>query len=218
MRAVVFDFDGLILDTESSIFASWCAAFAAHGCVPPTLDEWSVSIGTADALDVVALLRSRAPIELDVDAMQAERRAHRDRMLAMERVRPGVVEWIDEARARGMSCAVASSSEIEWVGPHLDRLGIRDAFTHLACWSTTLRAKPHPDTYLAACAALGVEPGDALAIEDSPNGIAAARAAGLRVVAVPNDITAHLDLSAADVQLPSLAACSLGDVMARLDG
>jgi beta-phosphoglucomutase-like phosphatase (HAD superfamily) len=116
-----------------------------------------------------------------------------------------------------MVCAIASSSELEWVVSHLDRLGLRDAFASVACHGPELRAKPDPDTYLAACAALGVEPAAALAVEDSPHGIRAARAAGLRVVAVPNDVTARLDLSAADLRLPSLAACTLGDAIARLD-
>ena len=106
-----------------------------------------------------------------------------------------------------------SSSEYEWVDEHLSRLGLRDRFAHLACYSENLAAKPAPDSYLEACARLGVRPGEAIALEDSPHGVDAARAAGLRVVAVPNAVTEQMDLSAADLVITSLAECSLADVL-----
>jgi HAD superfamily hydrolase (TIGR01509 family) len=217
IRAVVFDFDGLILDTETSIYESWCRAFDEHGCAPLTIDEWAAEVGTVRGLDIIDLLEARADRPVNVDAMQERRRAHRDELLAAERARPGVVAWIDDARARGFGVAIASSSEHEWVEAHLTRLGLRDRFAHLACYSETLPAKPAPDTYLEACARLRVAPGDAIALEDSPHGVDAARAAGLRVVAVPNAVTEHMDLSAADLVISSLAECSLADVLARFD-
>jgi HAD superfamily hydrolase (TIGR01509 family) len=218
VSAVVFDFDGLILDTETSIFASWSHVFAEHGCAPLTVEEWSAQIGTVGGIDLVALFRSRLGdgVDVDVDALQTRRRAHRDALIEHEVVRPGVPQWIADARARGLPLAVASSSEYEWVDAHLRRLGLRDAFGHLACHGPELAAKPDPATYLDACRALGVAPEHALAIEDSPHGIAAARAAGLRVVAVPNSVTAQLDLSAADLVVESLAEVSLADVCARV--
>jgi HAD superfamily hydrolase (TIGR01509 family) len=217
IRAVVFDFDGLILDTETSIYESWCRAFDEHGCAPLTIDEWAAEVGTVRGLDIIDLLEARADRPVNVDAMQERRRAHRDELLAAERARPGVVAWIDDARARGFGVAIASSSEHEWVEAHLTRLGLRDRFAHLACYSETLPAKPAPDTYLEACARLRVAPGDAIALEDSPHGVDAARAAGLRVVAVPNAVTEHMDLSAADLVISSLAECSLADVLAHFD-
>jgi HAD superfamily hydrolase (TIGR01509 family) len=220
IAAIVFDFDGLILDTETSILASWTQVFAAHGCSPLTMEEWSAEVGTVGALDLVELFRSRLGdgVHVDIDAMQAKRRAHRDELLAGEVVRPGVHAWIADAGARGIPLAVASSSEYEWVDPHLRRLGLRDAFTHLSCHSERLAAKPDPATYLDACAALDVAPASALAIEDSPHGIAAASAAGMRVVAVPNSVTARLDLSQADIVVGSLAEITLDDVLARAIG
>jgi HAD superfamily hydrolase (TIGR01509 family) len=218
IRAVVFDFDGLILDTETSIFESWRRAFDEHGCAPLTIDEWAVEVGTVRGLDIIGLLEARADRPVNVAAMQERRRAHRDELLADERARPGVVAWIDDARTLGFGVAIASSSEHEWVEAHLARLGLRDRFAHLACYSETLPAKPAPDTYLEACARLRVAPGDAIALEDSPHGVDAARAAGLRVVAVPNAVTEHMDLSAADLVITSLAERSLADVLARFDG
>lgn len=217
--AVVFDFDGLILDTEAPIFAAWCAAFEAHGCPPPTIEQWSVWIGTDtdDAALLEALLMgARRPV--DLDAMHAARRTHRDELLAVEAVRPGVIAWIDEAAAAGLGVAIASSSADDWVLGHLDRLGVRGRFRHVMCAGNGRPAKPAPDTYLAACGALGVEPRHALAVEDSPHGVAAAKGAGLACVVVPNPLTESLDLSAADLRLGSLADCSLEEAVTRVFG
>ena len=216
IAAVVFDFDGLVLDTEVPVYASWCAAFEAHGAAPPTLEEWSAEIGTAGGLDLDAWLLERATRPVDLDAMHGARRAHRDQLLDRERVRAGVEAWIDEAEAAGLGVAIASSSPSEWVLEHLERLALRHRFTHVVNAGGALRAKPAPDTYLEACARLGVDAHDALAVEDSPNGIAAAKAAGLTCVTVPNTITEGLDLSAADLQLSSLAERTLAAVLDQL--
>jgi HAD superfamily hydrolase (TIGR01509 family) len=215
IRALVFDFDGLILDTEVPIFTAWHEQFVAHGCQPVTIEEWAVEIGTIGGLDMEALLVERATTKVDLVVAQEQRRARRDELLASETVRPGVHAWIRDAQLRGWPIAIASSSSRAWIDTHLGRLDIRDAFDVVVCAGDGFAAKPEPDTYLAACAALGVDPGDALAIEDSPHGIAAAKRAGLWCVAVPNAITAQLDTSHADVVLESLAAASIADVVAR---
>jgi HAD superfamily hydrolase (TIGR01509 family) len=216
IRAVVFDFDGLVLDTEVPVYAAWCAAFEAHGAVPPTLEEWAAEIGTAGGLDLEAWLVERATRPVDIDAVQLARRAHRDELLEHEQVRAGVESWIDEAEAAGFGVSIASSSPSEWVVEHLERLALRHRFTHVVTAGGALRAKPAPDTYVEACVRLGVDPHAALAVEDSPNGIAAAKAAGLTCVTVPNTMTEGLDLSAADLRLTSLADHTLADVLAQL--
>jgi HAD superfamily hydrolase (TIGR01509 family) len=217
IRAVVFDFDGLILDTEMPIYLGWRDEFLLHGAEPLTLDDWAAEIGTAHGLDVLALLRERATQPVDVDALQTRRKARRDEMIALEIVRPGVEAWLDEAEARGLQLAVASSSSRKWVESHLERLGLRKRFAHVASRGPGVAPKPAPDTYLEACSALGVEPRAALAVEDSPNGAYAAKAAGLWCVVVPHVITEGLDLSHADVRVDSLASVTIQDVVARLN-
>jgi HAD superfamily hydrolase (TIGR01509 family) len=217
IHAVVFDFDGLVLDTELPVYTSWCAAFEAHGAAPPTIEEWSAMIGTADAVDMHAWLAERADRPIDRDAMDQSRRAHRDALLEVEVVRPGVLAWLAEADAARLRLAIASSSPADWVDEHLGRLGLTERFAVIVTAGGALRGKPAPDVYLEACARLGVDPAYALAVEDSPNGIAAAKAAGLRCVNVPNELTARLDRSAADVRLSSLADCTLADVLRRID-
>jgi HAD superfamily hydrolase (TIGR01509 family) len=216
IRAVVFDFDGLILDTEAPVLIAWQEAFAAHGCPPITKEEWAQEIGTAGALDLVALLQARATRAVDLDAMQERRRARRDELLAAELVLPGVLEWLDDAHALGLEVAVASSSPPEWVESHLERLELRHRFVSVVCCADGIAAKPAPDTYLAACAAIDVPPRESLAVEDSPHGVTAAKRAGLRCVAVPHAITEQLDLSHADLRLRSLADVPLHDVIAEL--
>ncbi len=122
VRAVVFDFDGLILDTEGPVFTAWQEAFAAHGCPPLTIEEWATEIGTAGALDMVALLQARATAPVDVDAMHERRRARRDELLGVEVVQAGVHQWLEEASELGLRVAIASSSPHEWVYAHLERL------------------------------------------------------------------------------------------------
>jgi HAD superfamily hydrolase (TIGR01509 family) len=129
---------------------------------------------------------------------------------------PGVEQWIADVRRLHLGIAIASSSPIEWVHGHLTRLGVRDRFDHVSCRDVDVPGKPAPDVYLRACEALGVSPADALAVEDSPNGIAAAKAAGLRCVAVPNAITAPLDFSQADLVVASLAEVPLAAAIERL--
>src|SRR4029077_8978660 len=123
----------------------------------------------------------------------------------------GVRAWLDEAIEAGLGIAIASSSPDDWVLGHLDRLGLRMHFDHVMCAGNGRPAKPAPDTYAAACAALGVRPHRALAVEDSAHGVTAAKGAGLACVVVPNALTASLDLSAADLRLESLADCSLSE-------
>jgi HAD superfamily hydrolase (TIGR01509 family) len=214
---IVFDFDGLILDTEGPVFAAWQEAFETYGCPPLTIEEWAAEIGTAGGLDLVGIIRSRATRAFDEEAMHARRRVRRDELLEQEVVRPGVPDWLDEADALGLPLAIASSSPRDWVEPHLERLGLAHRFAFISCFGDgDLVAKPAPDLYLAACAAIGVRPGSGLAIEDSPHGIAAAKAAGMWCVAVPHGITEGLDLSHADVRLRSLADTTLRDVISSL--
>jgi len=216
VQALVFDFDGLILDTELPIYATWCALFEDHGARPPTIDEWAAEIGTVGGLDLHGMLVERATRSVDLDEVDVWRRSHRDLLLAEQQARPGVEDWLAEAEAAGLGIGIASSSEAEWVLPLLERIGLHTRFSYVVNAGGALRPKPAPDVYVEACARLGVEPAHALAIEDSPHGITAAKAAGLRCVAVPHELTEALDLSAADLRLTSLADCTLAEAIARL--
>jgi HAD superfamily hydrolase (TIGR01509 family) len=151
--------------------------------------------------------------------------AHRDRrkleLLAPEVVRPGVVELLDAADAAGVGLAVASSSPEEWVVPHLERLGLRDRFAHVATRTDVggdpRRTKPAPDLYEIAVRRLDAAPGRSVALEDSLNGLAAAQAAGLRCVVVPGPVTVGLDFATADLVVASLVEVTLAGLAALLE-
>ena len=215
IRALVFDLDGLILDTESVVYASWQSAYQVHG-VPLPLDLWLRAIGSdATHFEPLSYLLERRP-GLDVEQLHAQRRVVRDRLLADLAPCAGVPERIAEARARGLRLAVASSSERAWVEGHLTRLGLREHFSAIRCREDVLRVKPDPTLYRSALAAIGVAPEHAVAFEDSPNGVAAAVAAGMRCVAVPGPMTRSLRFEAAHLELSSLAELPLDEILARI--
>jgi HAD superfamily hydrolase (TIGR01509 family) len=211
--AVVFDFDGLILDTEMPSFVSWREVFEHFGC-ELTEEEHVSTLGSN--FDRIELLRGRvtSPLPPDDEVRALKFRRHQELLADIEPL-PGVMSWLDEADALGISLGIASSSPPDWVHDLLDRFDLRRRFAAVICCGDDLPRKPEPDAYLAACTALGVHPSTAVAVEDSANGVAAAKAAGLLCVAVPNELTRGLDLSAADVRLTSLADESLADVCAR---
>jgi HAD superfamily hydrolase (TIGR01509 family) len=218
VRALVLDFDGLIADTEGPEYRAWQDTWAEYGH-ELTLDEWVQCIGTnsPDSWHPLTALAERVGEGFDADEANLRRRArHHPAIRALRDPLPGVVDLLAQAEAAGLACAIASSSGDDWVPPLLGQLGLADRFAHVSVFDGTCPAKPAPDLYLRACAALRVEPREAVAFEDSPNGIAAAKAAGLWCVAVPHELTRGLDLSAADVVIPTLDGVALNDLFARL--
>lgn len=212
--AVVFDFDGLILDTETPIYRASADALARLGH-DLSVEAWATVVGHGDEDSFSALCRAVGS-DLDREAFDtayaAQDRSWRDTQPAL----PGVVELLDALDVAGVPCAIASSSPASWIEGHLDRLGLGDRFEAIASEDRVGgRAKPAPDTYLLACHDLGVDPARAVALEDSAPGIAAALAAGLTVVAVPSSITRHTDLSAAHATVPSLEHLTLAELGAR---
>jgi HAD superfamily hydrolase (TIGR01509 family) len=214
IAALVLDFDGLILDTEVPVFRSWEKVYLDHGA---TLDlaMWRTIIGT-DGYDPAAELDARLGRALDWATINEARRQHRDELQELERIRPGVVEWLNAAAALGLSTAVASSSPRVWVEGHLVQHGMRETFSCIRCRDDVGVAKPDPAVYTAVLEALGVEGEEAIAVEDSVHGVTAAKAAGLWCVAVPGQLTRGMDFSAADLVLDSLAERPLDEVIASL--
>jgi len=216
IRALIFDFDGLILDTEEPIYRSWHEVYDAHG-VPLPFELWVKTVGSSNqAFHPQHHLEEELgrPLPQAVIDRRVERRAE---LVHAQPLLPGVAGLVEAARALGMKLGVASSSSRDWVSGHLERLGILDRFDCLRTRDDVAHVKPAPDLYVAVLECLAVAARDAVAIEDSPNGIVAAKSAGLRCVAVPNPITAGLDLSQADLQLASLAEVTLRQLLERLD-
>jgi HAD superfamily hydrolase (TIGR01509 family) len=215
LRALVFDFDGLILDTETPEYVTVAEAYAEFG-LDLSIDEWRGIVGTADHPHWTEMLGDALGRPYDVDDVRRRRVERHHALIAEEQVRPGVIELLDAAVDADLAVAVASSSPTDWVAGHLDRLGLRSRFASLHTRDHVARgrAKPAPDLFRLAVDHLDVAPGSAVALEDSPHGVTAASAAGLPVVAVPNRITEGGDFSAADLVVPSLADVALDDLRA----
>lgn len=215
IRAIVFDFDGLILDTEEPVYRSWLEVYQAHGEELP-FERWVQIVGsTTIGFHPQHHLEERLGRSLPKEVLD-RRIGRRTEMILAQKVLPGVVQHIESAKAMGLKLGVASSSTGDWVRGHLARLGILDAFDCLRCRDDVANAKPEPDLYLAVLECLGVQASETIAIEDSPNGVMAAKRAGLRCVAIPNSITARLDLGQADVVLGSLAEVTLADLLRKV--
>ncbi len=164
------------------------------------------------------LLVSRAGVRVpSEEEVRARKRASHVAVLAESGARPGVAEWIADARRLGLKVAIASSADAEWIDEHLGRVGLAAAFDCICCWDGATRPKPAPDLYLNACERIGVEPRHALAVEDSPNGIVAAQRAGLACIAVTHDLTLEIAL-AAEVVVGSLADLTLEAAIEQLAG
>ena len=216
IRAIIFDFDGLILDTEEPIYQSWLEVYKAHGEELPW-ERWVQIVGSTTAeFHPQHHLEERLGRPLSQEVIE-RRIGRRTELILAQKLLPGIVQHIDAAKSLGLKLGVASSSTRDWVSGHLDRLGILGKFDCVRCRDDVNNAKPAPDLYIAVLECLGVRSSEALAIEDSPNGVIAAKRAGLRCVAIPNTITSSLDLSHADLVLRSLSELTLSDLLQRLD-
>ena len=216
IRALVFDFDGLILETETPAYETWAEIYKEHGHELP-LDRWFDYIGREggffDAADHLAALVGEG---FDREAARKRRDTRKTELIDALDVMVGVREYVADAKRLGLRLAVASSSSRKWVLGHLERLRLHAEWDGVFTRDDVARTKPAPDLYLAAVKALGVAPQEAVAFEDSRNGIAAAKDAGLLCVAVPNALTAAMDLSRADLRLASLAETPLERLLAVL--
>jgi len=215
IRALVFDFDGLILDTEVPIYQAWAEIYEEYG-QRLELELWQRVIGRGPGyFDPVAALERRLGRSLDREAIQARRRRRELELVERLTVQPGVREWCAQAVSMGARVGVASSSSRAWVTRHLRRLGL-DNWDCIRCRDDVARAKPAPDVYLSVLECLGLRPEEALAVEDSEAGVTAAKAAGMHCVAVPSTLTAGHDLGGADLVLRSLAERSFAEVAAAV--
>lgn len=217
IKALIFDFDGLILDTEMPDFESWQAVYRLYGCELP-LEKWALIIGGTGAsdFDPHTYLEELGGQSLDRDAVWISRRKHYLDSVSEQPILPGVLDYLDEAERRGLRLGVASSSPENWVRGHLTRLGLLERFHSVKTADDVRKTKPDPELFTAVLDELSIKSDEGIVFEDSPNGVLAAKRAGLYCVAVPNPLTAQLELNGADMQLSSLAELSLGDLLENL--
>jgi len=208
--AVLFDFDGILVDTEWAIYQAWLDTFRKEGhdlplslytrCIGSDFDTWSPK----------AYLEELTGNDFDWTKMDGDRqeliRAELDEYGPIH----GVTGLLGEIRRRGIPLAVVSSSSHSWVDGWLERLELAAFFQEVVCRGDAPRIKPAPDLYLAAAERLGLEPESCLVIEDSLNGLLSASAAGMRTWIVPNRVTSALDFSDADGVFPDFSSLGRG--------
>jgi HAD superfamily hydrolase (TIGR01509 family) len=211
VRALVFDFDGLIIDTEGPVYEAWAEVYRKHG-QELSLEFWKTIVGRgSNYFDPIAELEVRLGRSLEGEAIRAERRLRTLELVEALTILPGVIEWRREAKALGVRLGVASSSGRGWVTGHLERLGLA-GWDCIRCLEDVDYPKPAADLYLSVLECLGVPPQQAVAVEDSVHGVEAAKTAGLYCVAVPSSLTADHDFSRADLVLSSLTERSFGEI------
>jgi HAD superfamily hydrolase (TIGR01509 family) len=200
LAAVIFDFDGVVLDSETPEYESHREIYRRCG-VELTEDEWCGLIGTwSEGHDErwVAQLAARAADAPSREEYHAERRRLFTDLLPKEPMR-GIRDLLTSLTDRGVPRAIASSAPSRWVVPAVEQIGMSSFFGAIVAGDTVAHRKPAPDVYLEAARRLGVDPARSIAIEDSGPGIAAARAAGMKTVAIPHRLTARHDLTRADL-------------------
>jgi HAD superfamily hydrolase (TIGR01509 family) len=202
IRALFFDFDGLILDTETPEVRAWEKMFESYGLEYPA-QVWQNIVGRGpDQVEEQPnlLLKRLAGLEESPESIHDRFREIYFQILKHE-ARPGAENLI---RSVPSAKYIVSSSDDRWVSGHLEKLGLKDQFSNRFTRDYVKRTKPAPDLYLYALEQTGLGSQQVWALEDSENGLRAAKAAGIRTVVCPNPTTQHLDFSLADRVVESL--------------
>ena len=215
IKAFLFDFDGVIADTEVPTFESWRQIYAEHG-VELALEDWLPAVGsgssTSGAFDAVAHLERLLAQPVDREDVIARRTKRKEELYARAPLLPGVCELLERTRERGIKTAVVTRNQDERVKRHCDLHGLRHRWDALIC-ANAIPTRDKADLYRHALEVLDVAVDEALAFEDSPSGVRAAKRAGVLCAAVPNDVTRGADFREADVVLASLAEVTIDDVL-----
>jgi HAD superfamily hydrolase (TIGR01509 family) len=211
VQALIFDFDGLIVDTEGPGFRAWSELYESHGCSLP-FEKYSACIGTIGGFDLHAYLEEQSGRTFERSDLERACNARWLELMKDQQLLPGVAACVSTARARGLKLAIASSSTQKWVTRNLRRFGLVEQFDAVCTRDFVSAVKPDPALYLLALEKLAVSADEAIAFEDSPPGVLAAKRAGLFCIAIPNALTRGLSLDHADRRLNSLEEFDLDKV------
>ena len=219
IQALIFDFDGLILDTETPEFTCWQNIYSEYGFEFPH-DKWGTIIGGSGHanFDAAEHLAGLCQGRVESGALRARNRLESEQIIHSQQPLPGVVDYLKDAKQLGLKLAIASSSTHSWVDSHAKRIGVFDYFDHIVAGDDVGlgRTKPNPDLFLLALKKLRVPKEAAIVFEDSPNGVKAANRAGIFVVAVPNPVTSLLQFEGANLTLNSLSALPLSQLLDKV--
>lgn len=214
IKALLFDFDGVVIDTEVAAFQAWKEVYSEFG-QELTLDDWASCLGTVGGFSPLARLTELLP-GVDLERVDERRWKRKLELLKSETLRPGLAAYLTDALEMGLRVAIVSSDTDEWITTNLTRIERLDGWALIKCANgDAKRAKPLPCLYEEALEELAISSSEAIAFEDSPNGIRAAKTAGLFCCVIPNPVTESLDLSGGDLQLSSFEDVPLEDIISR---
>ncbi|TXC89818.1 HAD family hydrolase [Metabacillus litoralis] len=216
IKAIIFDFDGLILDTETHEYEVLSEIFKEHDCELP-LSVWGKVIGTKSDFSPYTYLEEQANKVIDHNSIKKQLEERFTKRIHLEEARPGVIDYITAAKKLGLKIGLASSSSYKWVSTHLKRLNLLDEFECIRTSDHVEQVKPNPALYVEAAKCLNVEPEECIAFEDSANGALAAKRAGMKCVVVPNSVTKNLDFCEVDHRLETMAHMDLKELVMFLN-
>jgi HAD superfamily hydrolase (TIGR01509 family) len=216
IRAIIFDFDGLILETEEPTYQSWAEVYQSFGFSLP-FSTWISNVGTTQGdFNPQKELEHRVAGQVDWIIVEAWRKEIENTLIEAQPLLPGAEQYLYDARRSGYLIGLASNSPTDWVQRHLARLGLLECFDCLCTSDFVQRIKPDPELYLNALAALKVEADEAIALEDSLIGVLAAKRAEIFCVAVPNPLLKGLIFNEADLQIQSLDEMPLEQLLEQI--
>lgn len=217
IKGIIFDFDGLIVDTESPELKAWEDFFRGYDLEFP-IHEYCKNIGhTFDDAMPLNFLQSKLGIQLNEQEAYTEFKQRKLALMDQEPLCDGVLDYLKEAKEMDIKIGLASSAIREWVDYHLDKHNISDYFDCIKTREDVENPKPEPDLFATAVACIDIQPREAIAFEDSYNGIISAKKAGLFAVAVPNNVTINSDFSQADLVISRLSDISLAHLIERFN-
>ena len=215
IKGIIFDFDGLIVDTETAWYEAYRETLFANHAVDLDISNYSQRIGTgSDVLFQYFHEIVGTPVDFD----QIENAAYEKFLIHMKEpvLREGVREYLKEAKQNNLVIGLASSSSRDWVKGYLEQLGILDYFDVIITGDDVSRVKPDPELYLKTLKEYSLLPSETIVFEDSFNGLTAAKQAGIRCVIVPNNVTRNSVFEQHDYRLNSMSEEPLRDIIRKL--
>jgi HAD superfamily hydrolase (TIGR01509 family) len=213
IKGIIFDFDGLICDTETPEVRAWEALFSEYGFIFP-FERYQETIGAIHNDDSpFVFLEDLLGHPVDRREVKESFLNFRNKLIAAEPMRPGILNYLNEAKNEGLLIGLASSSPRSWIDHHLSRFGVMDYFGCIKTLNDVSNTKPDPELYIKSLECMQLKPREVIALEDSPNGVTAANKAGIYVAVFPNEITRIFEFNNADLLIDSLEEMSLIELL-----
>ncbi|MCJ7518269.1 MAG: HAD-IA family hydrolase [Anaerolineaceae bacterium] len=213
IKGIIFDFDGLICDTETPELRAWEKLFSDYGFVFP-FEKYQETIGAVHNDETPFIfLEEMLNHPIDRGGIKEEFTSFRNKLIDHEPIRPGILNYLRLSNKFELEIGLASSSPRSWIDYHLNRLSIQDYFGCIKTFNDVSKTKPDPELFLKALACMNLKPNEVVALEDSINGVTAAKQAGIYVVVFPNEVTKFFEFDEADLVVDSLKEMPLDKLL-----